>query len=262
MDYISSQFNVQLLPAYKLLVHVGQKTDKLTVVDQQHTLYAYLEYDAIHPAVKATQLLSLPFPHVRIILPLEQFTFVPQEVFEEAHLDLYKQAMDNTLETPVFFQPLEDLGLVVVFQYNPLLYKKWQSVFAQASIQPDLATVLSRAKQHASKQGITLGIYTNHFKTGIFLFKHGQFQFYNTFAVQTIDDLNYYILNVMQSFEIRDTMPIILLLGDPLSAGHIARLKHYSNQVVTLETAVEIKAYIELIHIRKQVVLFDSLLCE
>jgi len=134
MNYISNQFNIQLIPSYTLLIKAGFMTDILAVIDQSQTIRVFKEYASEKPEVEAMKILSLPFRKVKVVIPHESFSFIPSELFELEKLPIYGSYLSDDNPSHVYYQEIPSLGVTVVYQYDLLLFNRWKSIFPDCQL--------------------------------------------------------------------------------------------------------------------------------
>ncbi len=265
MNYISKQFNIHYLPEYNLLVKAGFQKDVLAVVDKKSVAPILIEYSSEEPILDATRIMSLPFRFVRIVIPHQSFTFIPKEVFQKDNIAQYLQFLGTSDLENTFIYYLDNLGLVSLYQFDKLLLNRWRRLFPDAVILPEFAVVLDRAQERISIRGSVLGL---HFVADnivdFYLFKNGVFQLYNSFEIHNLDDVSYYILNILTQFGLGDSIDKVLLSGEVPNESFYKRITSYAGdiEVLDLKTKVVLADQDVNSNLTPYNILFDSILCE
>ncbi len=265
MNYISKQFNIHYLPEYNLLVKAGFQKDVLAVVDKKSVAPILIEYPSEEPILDATRIMSLPFRFVRIVIPHQSLTFIPKEVFQRENIAQYLQFLGTQDIENTFIYYLDSLNIVALYQLDRLLLNRWRRLFPDAVILPEFAVVLDRAQERISIRGSVLGL---HFVTDnivdFYLFKNGVFQLYNNFEIQHLDDISYYVLNILTQFGLGDSINKILLSGEMPDHSYYKRISRYAGdiEVLDLKTKVALADQELDYDLTPYNVLFDSILCE
>lgn len=265
MNYISKQFNIHYLPEYNLLVKAGFQKDILAVVDKKSVAPIVIEYPSEEPILDATRIMSLPFRFVRVVIPHQTFTFIPKEFFLSDNISDYLQFLGTSDLENTFSYSLDNLNLVAVYQFDGLLLNRWRRLFPDAVILPEFAVVLDRAQERVSIRGSVLGI---HFvaenAVDFYLFKNGVFQLYNSFEIHTLDDISYYVLNILTQFNLGDSINKVLLSGEIPNESYYRRISTYSAdiEILDLKTKVVLADREVESNLAPYNVLFDSILCE
>ncbi|WP_294186288.1 DUF3822 family protein [uncultured Sphingobacterium sp.] len=265
MNYISKQFNIHYLPEYNLLVKAGFQKDVLAVVDKKSVAPIVIEYPSEEPILDATRIMSLPFRFVRVVIPHQTFTFIPKEFFLSDNISDYLQFLGTSDLENTFSYSLDNLNLVAVYQFDGLLLNRWRRLFPDAVILPEFAVVLDRAQERVSIRGSVLGI---HFvaenAVDFYLFKNGVFQLYNSFEIHTLDDISYYVLNILTQFNLGDSINKVLLSGEIPNESYYRRISTYTAdiEILDLKTKVVLADREVESNLTPYNVLFDSILCE
>ncbi|WP_293952825.1 MULTISPECIES: DUF3822 family protein [unclassified Sphingobacterium] len=265
MNYISKQFNIHYLPEYNLLVKAGFQKDILAVVDKKSVAPIVIEYPSEEPILDATRIMSLPFRFVRVVIPHQTFTFIPKEFFLSDNISDYLQFLGTSDLENTFSYSLDNLNLVAVYQFDGLLLNRWRRLFPDAVILPEFAVVLDRAQERVSIRGSVLGI---HFvaenAVDFYLFKNGVFQLYNSFEIHTLDDISYYVLNILTQFNLGDSINKVLLSGEIPNESYYRRISTYTAdiEILDLKTKVVLADREVESNLAPYNVLFDSILCE
>ncbi|MGE8428994.1 MAG: DUF3822 family protein [Sphingobacterium sp.] len=265
MNYISKQFNIHYLPEYNLLVKAGFQKDVLAVVDKRSIAPILIEYPSEEPILDATRIMSLPFRFVRVVIPHQTFTFIPKEFFLHENISDYLQFLGTTDLENTFSYSLDNLNLVAVYQFDGLLLNRWKRLFPDAVILPEFAVVLDRAQERVSIRGSVLGL---HFvaenAVDFYLFKNGVFQLYNSFEIHNLDDISYYVLNILTQFNLGDSINKVLLSGEIPNKSYYKRISAYAGdiEILDLKTKVVLADSEIESNLAPYNVLFDSILCE
>ncbi len=265
MNYISNQFNIHYLPEYNLLVKAGFQKDVLAVVDKKSVAPILIEYPSEEPILDATRIMSLPFRFVRVVIPHQTFTFVPKEFFQRDEIEQYVQFLGTSDVENTFVYILDNLNLVAIYQFDGLLLNRWKRLFPDAVILPEFAVVLDRAQERVSIRGNVLGLHFGSENTvDFYLFKNGIFQIYNSFEIHNLDDISYYLLNMLAQFNLGDTIHKALLSGEIPNTSYYSRISAYAGdiEVLDLKTKVVLADREIESNLAPYNVLFDSILCE
>ena len=158
-----------------------------------------------------------------------------------------------------------NLGLVALYQFDKLLLNRWRRLFPDAVILPEFAVVLDRAQERISIRGTALGL---HFVADnivdFYLFKNGGFQLYNSFEIHNLDDISYFVLNILTQFSLGDSIDKILLSGEVPDDSYYKRIASYAGDIEVLELKTKVVLADQEIEssLTPYNVLFDSILCE
>ncbi len=234
MKYTSVDFDKEQLADYTLLVGVGQEESTLAIVDNEQQLKFIVTY---HPAdidEEIRDILKLDFERVKIVLPCVGYSFIPAEVFDEAYLPVYRRYFtDDGLADPLV-SDIPSLGIKLIHQISRIGAELFLERFPHAGIYSSAEVSLHAFAgygTHAS--GYTFAIHKMGLSAGIYFFDSGKFRYGNDFEVHNADDLNYYLLSVLEHFGLENERPGMLLSGDiALEEEYHHRTNKHSDQVV------------------------------
>lgn len=236
MIYTASQFHLQYIAKYQLIVKANYIHDVIYVIDAEGNLLVYMKYESNSPTEEALKLLSLPFQHVYVSIPHSNLTFIPNDLYDMEDTENYQEFMDNPM------RPAENVSLTYLqtqayFQYDVLLEQRWKSIFPDAKFVPEFKLNLEQARPHIPLQGEVLGLVFNETAVDLFLFINGQFKFYNTFEIKTEEDLNYYVLNLFQVFGLQAKISKAVYSSLNSENPLIARLSNFAKHIVELKAS-------------------------
>lgn len=235
MNYISEDFHIHYLPSYKLYVNSDLLEDQIVVVDDNNEVLVYSSYNNETPSLQATKILSLPFEKVYISLPHENLIFIPTEVFENSDINLFKDFFINDIQD-VKSVELKDQNITALYELDPSTNYLWSTIFSKTKIVPSFVTLLNNAFLHLDNSLDLLGVHFSGNQADIYLFINGEFRLYNTYEVQTPDDLSYYVLNIIKNYSIEGKFQKIILSGVDIHSEWGTTLSYYSKELVKLES--------------------------
>jgi len=262
MNYTSEEFHIHYISSYTLFVNSDYTYDHLVVVDEQKNVLVFMKYKTTKPSTDAMKILSLPFQHVFVTLPHQSLVLTPTDVFQDGEKDIYTdyfidQDADHTYVKHLSF------GITGLYQYDLLLYNRWKNLFSDAHFIPSFEIVVRQAQSNIPIQGETLGVHIYDSQADLFLYIDGALQLYNTFEVQTVDDLNYFVLSIFKNFGLTHKIQRILLSGTNESSEWGERLSKYTEDLEVIRAKSkwitsddEVKKQMSYLNI-----LLDSQLC-
>ena len=233
MNYTAKQFHLHYISHYTLIVKANYQYDKLYVLDQENQLLVYMNFESHNPSEEALKLLSLPFQNVYVSIPTHNLTFIPNDLFQEIDWDKYQEFMENPSQT-MSRTTIDFLNIEALFQFDVLLYHRWNTLFPDAKFVPEFKLNLLQARPYIPLKGEVLGVVFDDNSADIYLFINGQFKFYNTFEIVSDDDLSYFILNVFETFGIQSKVNKILFSGTRIEDSLIEKLRNLSKEVIEI----------------------------
>lgn len=263
MNFTSEDFHLHYLPSYSLHIQSDIFLDHLLVMNEDKQVLVFMSYDNMSPSADAMRLLSLPFKQVRISLPQESLVLLPNEAYDEGDKSLYAPYFFEPNQDTIFAKEISGMPITALYQYDVLLYNRWEKLFPDATFVPYFDVVLKQVQSHIPIQGEVLGVHVFSEHADIYLFINGELKLYNTFEVSTSDDLSYFLLNIFKNFGISGKIQKIVISGAERESEWVSRLNNYTDDLTWLPSKHnwslendELKKKIESLHI-----LVDSTLC-
>lgn len=234
MNYTSADFHLHYISSYILYVYSDTIYDSLVVIDSNNQVLRYLVYDNVAPTDEAIKLLSLPFQQVKITLPHQNLVWIPSEVYDQTERELYLDYFADAKVEDLSAVSVESIGATGIYQTDNLAIRRWKNLFPEATIQPIFELVLHKALEiiRADEQVMGVQIYDN--QVDVYWFENHEMRLYNTFEVETVDDLSYFVLSVMKNFGVQNKIEKIVLSGRSLDSEWGIRLSSYTNNLSTL----------------------------
>lgn len=263
MKYTSADFKVQYISSYTLHINSDWVKDQLVVLDSSSKVLLTETYDAAKPSQEVAKILSLPFAQVYITLPHQRLLWLPTDVFQQSTVDEYASFFDS--DDQIWSKAIESLSVTALYQYDLLLYNRWKRIFPEARFVPVFEVVVQQAQPLIPIRGTVLGAYVYDQQIDLFLFVNGVFQFYNTFETASIDDMSYFVLQLLKNFDIDGKVGKILLGGVTTDSVWAKRLALYSEDLQAIKAksqwsldpmVAELPDFADRVHI-----MADSTLC-
>jgi hypothetical protein len=236
MNYISGDFHLHYIPSYTLYVRSDLHRDHLVVIGLENDVLVYISYDNEKPSLEASKMLSMPFEKVYVSLPHQSLIWVPSEVFDPKEMELYNDYFLDTRNDHVEYHEIEDQGITALYQIESTLRNRWMNIFPAAIIVPSFSAVLKQAFRNIdyALELLTIHIYGN--QADIFLYVNSEIRIYNTFEIETADDLAYYVLSIMKNFAIEGKLQKIMLSGASKDSEWGERLHKYTKEMVEMKS--------------------------
>lgn len=263
MNYTSEDFHLQYISRYTLYVHSDIIYDHLVVVDQDKQVLVYMKYDNIAPTAEAIKILSLPFAQVFIAVPHQHLVWVPTEIYRDTEKSLYLDYFAEAKEEHILEKSIDFLSATALYQFDLFLLNRWRKVYAQAHFVPMFEVILTQIKPHILQEGTTLGVHLYDNQADICLFLNGEMHIYNTFEIDSANDLSYFVLNIFQNFDLKNQVDRILLSGAIEKSEIVNRLLQYTTELNLLNSTVQWEVTEQTINkeLESLNILKDSALC-
>ncbi len=200
MAYIAEDFDLQRAGDYTLLARVGGPDHALAVIDAASTVKFFARFDPEVPGQDVLDLLDARFGAAKLATYRAQQVFVPAGVFDERHLRSYLRHLpaDGLMDVRVTDVP--PLGIKAIHQVSADGLERYGNQPQQVvypAVQPLLHSV---ANQALDATGPVIAIDRHPTGAIICLLDRDVLMYSNDFEVYGVDDLNYYILQVLAEF--------------------------------------------------------------
>lgn len=250
--FVDKSFNSKNISNYHLSLQIFLKGFSFCVLDRENNKFValghyYYEHlvsykkllEIIERIFSASELLTLPFQHVKVMFATPKFTFVPSaffdnnkagEIFEFSH----KIAKFEHLFTNYIFSN----STYVIFAI-PSFIKDWiENTLPTAKIYhqsiPLIEEVLLKNKSSLVSKSVYVNVYHSFFDVAFI--EKGNLTLFNSFAYTSTTDYQYFILNVydqlkLSSAEIPAIFSGFISKADP----KIEQSKHFIKNISFLQ---------------------------
>lgn len=197
MNFTSSRYHLSFLPKYKLLIKTDYEQEHLLVLDEGNEVMRYIQYQKQSPEEDAMKLLSLPFEHVKLLLPTQSSILTPIELYQGTHKEYYQKFLAKDSVDTQFTYQSNDYGVVFSYELDEWLLNSWDKIYSYIEIIPEFQIVLALIQEQLS-EGLILNIHEFDTKLDFYLFKNRQMLLFNSFEVRDESDLHFYLLHLLQ----------------------------------------------------------------
>ncbi|SMO65822.1 DUF3822 family protein [Solitalea koreensis] len=172
-------------------------------------------------------LLKLYFGSINVIVPSEQQTIIPTELYELNKLNDYVELNFGKPKGKVMTNDLSLVTAKMIFTVSPLVQEKISKFFEGATVffegTPMIEGVLRQSKNF-NKTALFLNIEKNYLE--IAFVANNQLQFFNRFTFNTLDEMIYWPLFVCKQLNLDPKEIQLVLLGFVKSGSEISDLIH------------------------------------
>ncbi|SFC10517.1 Protein of unknown function [Parapedobacter composti] len=232
MTYTSADFDRNQSADSTLLVRAGDHGSAVAIIDSEKRLQFLMEYSTTAVPQKVADIMRLDFREVKIAVPNGRYAFVPAEVYDSSRLNAYQYYLPSDDLTESVVADVPELAIKLVHQTAHIGLEAWQARFSQARVYPAVEVLLGVLLDYGRKtEGLTIAVDKQSESTSICIFDSGDFIYGNDFEIHHADDLNYYLLLLLQRFAV-DRQPAYYLSGQVEEGDdYHQRLLKYSNRV-------------------------------
>lgn len=240
MIYTAADFDGQQAADYTLLIGVGAATNKLAVIDQAQQLRFAASYDPAAAQPEVTALLDLSFGTVKLAVSDSRYTFIPADVYDEQHHDIYLRYLPFDNVGTIRVADVIPLPIKLLHQTSRVGLEPLETRFPDAESYPFVQVLLSTvARQGIQAQEPLLAIERHSPWITISVFNEGKFIYCHDFEAANIDDFTYHLLSTTNRFGLDDRRSTILLSGDmDLNDAYYERAAAYGGKVALADCSV------------------------
>ena len=210
---------IELLPQacrYAVL-DIGQ--DQLKIVGEAADFAAFAKEDV---------LASFYYRKVKLAVHTSKFTYIPEELFETAHLASYGKFIQANEDEDVLTQVIKAAKCVVVFAVEKtVLTEVHQGVHQPHFYHASSPLIEAACKFNKKEEGATISLNFNADSFDATYLKEDKFQFHNSFPARTPDEFNYFLLQLLDTLKL-DTEQTEWIVSGVEQNAWIERLSKYS----------------------------------
>ncbi len=224
MIYTSTDFNREQSEVYTLLARVGSDENALAIVGDDEQLKLIATYDPASMEQEVTDLLDLDFATVKLSLPGSRYTFIPEEVFNEAAMQTYLRHLPDDGLAGTVVSDIASLGIKVLHQTNRLCAEPFAQRFPGMLTYSTMQVLLQGVANHGVKTGIPVLVVDKQSSIlHVCFFDGNRLVYANDFDTMSADDHRYYLLSILNHLGLEGNPPRVCLSGDILANDEIHR---------------------------------------
>lgn len=236
MNFISPDFHLHYLASYSLLIQHDEINNYLIVLSEDNEVLVFLGYNTSNPSEESLKMLSYPFSKVFIGLPHQQLLWVPALFFNVSEKGKYASYFLDPTINNVYHKEVGMLDAIGLYQLDKAVINKWSAVFPDAKFIPLFSVFIEQVFGLISPNEDVLCVQKYDSKVDIMLILNGEFKFYNSFEVSTIDDMHYFVLSLLRQYKVTSKLQTILLSGVEQNSEWENDLKRYADKSIYLES--------------------------
>jgi len=225
---VDDEFQSQTAAKCDLLIHIGIETLQYTIIDKvRDEIKALVEYElpvisnqgdlieAIEGLSECNKEFKYPFNKIKISIDTYQFTFIPDELYQSGNDQEYAKFINNTQHSVILCNPIAAAKFKNIIAINSDLHLALNRIFHHPKIYGQASTfiqgIIKNYKQN-TEPSLYIDIHKKHIQ--IAYFKQSELSFYNMFNSINAIELNYFILNIIETLEVDIENTHIILSGN------------------------------------------------
>lgn len=229
-----------------LLIHFGLKDTSFCVVDANNQVKMIAEVSTpVHDEAELEELLasfdilSLQFEEVKVSFDTYKFTFIPLIHYNSAFLDEYGRFVNPDEEESIALNRIPAAAVANVFAINARFHQAILGRFQHPKIFTQVSPFLNGARRisQANAVNVFINVKSTAFEIGVI--REEGLQFYNLFPFVNPEEFNYYLLLVLQQFQLSSENSILTVSGRITENDMLFLvLKKYFERIVSAPTEV------------------------
>lgn len=195
-------------------------------------------------ALTSLPLLQEQYQRVNVLVTTPRFTTVPVVHFKSEEIeDIFRFNFPKERPQHVSYNVLRRSGIAIVFGLEKNVYQLIRDDFPRARFYASASTLIEFfAEKSMFGNNKKMFIYLHESEMTLYCFDQGRMLFVNTFPVNTVDDIQYYTLNVWQQFGYDQIDDSLLIVSDNNTSSNLAnKISYFINKVETIDPAEDFR---------------------
>ena len=211
-------------------------------VDVNHTISLAAN---LKDALKNEPMLKEQYQRVNVLVTTPHFTTVPVAAFEKDSIEaVFNLAFPKDRPSRVSYNVLRRSGIAIVFGLERNIYQLILDDFPRARFYASASTLIEFFSERSMfGPGKKMYVYLHEKEMTVYVFEHGRMLFVNTFDVSTVNDVQYYALNVWKELGLDQIDDSLFIVGDkePLIAELSKKIKYFLQNVTIIDRSEDFK---------------------
>ena len=246
LHLVDDEFQSQTAAKCDLLIHIGIESLQYSIIDKvRDELKALVEYelpkiskqsdliDAIESLSECNKEFKYPFNKIKISIDSYQFTFIPDELYQSGNDQEYAKFIRNTQHSDILCNPIPAANIKNIVAINSELHLALNRIFHRPKIYGQASSYIQGIKKNY-KQNTEPSLYIDIHKKHIQIayFKQSELSFYNIFDCINTDELNYFVLNTIESLHLDIEQTSVMLSGNVIKDDeYCQRIEKYFKNI-------------------------------
>jgi len=172
--------------------------------------------EALSPILESDDLLQLKFKETRFLYDAGKNTLVPDAFFDESRAEtLYKFNLGDEKCSSIHFNKIQDPLALNIFAYSQSILTKFRKVFPKIEIYHRTTPFIENLMEESARwprSNAFVYIHKGILDIGVAHLR--KLEFFNSFNYQNNADIAYYILNVLEQFNLSATLTEVYISVD------------------------------------------------
>jgi hypothetical protein len=209
--------------------------------------YKYITYKVNHTISLAANLkqallnepvLQEEYQRVNVLVTTPKFTTVPVVHFKSEEIeDIFNFNFPKEPPQHISYNVLRRSGIAIIFGLEKNIYQLIRDDFPRARFYASASTLIEFfAEKSIFGNNKKMFVYLHESEMTVYCLNQGVMLFVNTFPVKTVDDIQYFILNVWQQLGYDQIDDSLFIVSDKNQHTNLAsKISYFINKVETIE---------------------------
>jgi hypothetical protein len=204
-----------------LLIRISNQRLSYAIVDQGNDQLKVLfdspvkkDPDAIKILMQQDHFLKFHFHKIKISVETSKFTFIPKEVYAEPDVDSYALFIHPGTQSDVLVKDIRSAKVKNIVAIDKHLKEFLTVFFTRPNIFNQANPLIESALKVYRNANTTLLLQFNAGSFEALILENSCFKYYNLFSIDSPDELNYFLLAIIQELELKNTETQTVLCGD------------------------------------------------
>jgi len=209
--------------------------------------YKYTTYKVKHTislaanlkeALNSEPLLQEQYQRVNVLVTTPRFTTVPVIYFKSEDInDIFSFNFPKERPQHISYNVLRRSGIAIIFGLEKNIYQLIRDDFPRARFYASASTLIEYfAERSMFGNNKKMFVYLHESEMSLYCFDQGRMLFVNSYPINTVDDCQYYILNVWQQLNFDQVDDSLLIVSDNgISTTLTSKIAYFINKVEPID---------------------------
>ncbi len=219
MIYRAEDFTWDNSEKYDLIIDASTRiAPKVVIYDADHKELMYLakhtdflsEWENLASAAP-----QRTFKATSILVPQVDVLWYPKEVFEPSQASVYGNWLTDDGVSVAISEEIKSLDLISLYRNDLSNLEQWQTLFPKArQIAASNLLIQGMGAYLKDDENLSLGLHFGGGNCMVYLFKIGEFQYFNEFKYNSTLDVGFQLQELSETFKLDSSSVRVLLSGN------------------------------------------------
>ncbi len=190
-------------------------------------------------ALSTEPILQVAYQRVNILVSTPLYTTVPAIAFDRDHVaETFKFVFPKAEPCHVSYNVLRRSGIAIIFGLDKNVYQQLLDAFPRARFYASASTLIEFfSEKSIIGTGRKTFVYLHEEEMNLYAFDQGRMLFTNSYTVHSIDDCQYFILNMWKQLHLHQLDDSIYVVDDDSDMSHqlVDKIRYFIKQATLIE---------------------------